>query len=112
MEDQELMLRTYRTSRFASMPEILVGYREDEFSLRKSIRGRYHFVKLLLSGSLTDPNCLFFVHRGVAAQLLKALVEIFAVATFQSRTILRHRALPVSAGESVRWEQVWRELAD
>ncbi len=111
MEDHDLMLRAYRSSRFASLPEILVGYREDGFSLRKSIRGRCHCAKLLLRGSLEGSIGPFFVFRGVVAQTLKALVEIFAVVTFQTRGILRHRAIPVSARESVRWEQVWRELA-
>jgi glycosyltransferase involved in cell wall biosynthesis len=112
MEDQDLLLRTHRTSRFASLPEILVGYREDQFSLRKALRGRYHFIKLFLGGAFAGSQGRFFALRGVAGQSLKAIAEIFAVMTFQTRTILRHRALPVDAQSSARWEQVWRELAD
>jgi glycosyltransferase involved in cell wall biosynthesis len=112
MEDQDLMLRTYRTSRFASMPEILLGYREDQFSLQKAIRGRYHFTKLFLSGSFANSQDRFFVLRGVAGQSLKAIAEIFAVIAFQTRRVLQHRALSVDARDSLRWEQVWRELAN
>lgn len=112
MEDQELMLRTYRTSRFASVPERLVGYREDYFSLRKSITARYNFIKLFTTGPLRDRGGCFFSARGMAEHGLKAVVEIFAVITGQTSRILRHRALPVDVQDSNRWEQVWRELSN
>jgi len=110
MEDQELMLRTYRTSRFASMPDILLGYREDSFSLRKSIRSRFHLVKVLLKRSLRDEGTFAFAWRGMVEHTLKVTLEIFAVASGRTYRILRHRALPLKPAELARWEQVWREL--
>ena len=39
-EDQDLLLRTYRCSRFANVPEILLGYREETIALRKLLPAR------------------------------------------------------------------------
>lgn len=109
MEDQDLMLRTYQTSRFASLSEILVGYREDAFSLRKALSGRFHFVKLLAGDSLLKRNRQL-MWRGVAEHLCKALAECFAVKAGMTYRILRHRALPVNERELREWQQVWEVL--
>ncbi len=37
-QDQELLLRSYRLSRFANLPEILLGYRRERVTLRKLFR--------------------------------------------------------------------------
>ncbi|MBI2509068.1 MAG: glycosyltransferase family 2 protein, partial [Betaproteobacteria bacterium] len=41
-EDQDLLLRSYRTSRFACLPEVLLGYRQTELPLRKVLTARKH----------------------------------------------------------------------
>jgi glycosyltransferase involved in cell wall biosynthesis len=110
MEDQDLMLRTYQTSQFASLPEILVGYREDAFCLRKALSGRLHFVKLLAGDSLISRSSRFITGRGVAEHLLKALIEVLAVKTGTTYRILRHRALPATEKELAQWQQVWSAL--
>jgi glycosyltransferase involved in cell wall biosynthesis len=112
IEDQELMLRTYLTSRFASLEEILVGYREESLSLRKSLRARVHFVKLFIGLPIDDKNCRSFAFRGVVEHTLKAMIEIFAITTGMTDQILRHRALQVSREEVARWKEIWAELAN
>src|SRR5271156_6143991 len=37
-QDQELLLRSYRLSRFANLPEVLLGYRRERVTLRKLFR--------------------------------------------------------------------------
>ncbi|MGC2403886.1 MAG: glycosyltransferase family A protein [Acidobacteriaceae bacterium] len=37
-QDQELLLRSYRQSRFANLPQALLGYRREQVSLRKLFR--------------------------------------------------------------------------
>ncbi|WP_354676998.1 glycosyltransferase family 2 protein [Cupriavidus plantarum] len=39
-EDQELLLRTHKTSRFACLDEVLLGYRQGQFNLRKTLLAR------------------------------------------------------------------------
>jgi glycosyltransferase involved in cell wall biosynthesis len=112
MEDQDLLLRSYRTSRFASLSEILMGYREDSFSLQKALRARFHFVKLFGHSFFQKKAHRSFALRGIAEHTMKAMAEVFAVATGQVYRVLRHRALPVSPREVARWEQVWRDLEE
>ena len=63
-QDQELLLRSYRLSRFANLPQVLLGYRSERITLKKLLRYkvlhiRYvckqpgavrHWQKLQLSG--------------------------------------------------------------
>jgi glycosyltransferase involved in cell wall biosynthesis len=37
-QDQELLLRSYQHSRFANLPQVLLGYRKEQVSLRKLFR--------------------------------------------------------------------------
>ena len=48
-QDQELLLRSYRASRFAALPDVLLGYRTEQVSARKTARGRYYYCKTLVS---------------------------------------------------------------
>jgi glycosyltransferase involved in cell wall biosynthesis len=47
-EDQELLLRSYPTSQFACLEEVLLGYRQGSFNLRRTLRAR----KALLAAQL------------------------------------------------------------
>ena len=37
-QDQELLLRSYRLSRFANLPQVLLGYRRERVTLKKLFR--------------------------------------------------------------------------
>jgi len=112
MEDQELMFRTYQSSRFASLDEILVGYREDRFGLKKALIGRLHFMKMFARLALAKPKGRnqSWAWGGVAEHGLKACVEVLAVATGQTYRILRQRALAVNTHELARWNRLWNQL--
>src|SRR5690349_12523724 len=47
-QDQDRLLRAHSSSRFAALPELLVGYRQDALSIGKSCRGRYYFSRSIL----------------------------------------------------------------
>jgi glycosyltransferase involved in cell wall biosynthesis len=105
-QDQDLLLRAYSTSRFAALPEPLVGYRQDALSIRKSVLGRYYFSRAIFRVAHRDRDLV----RGVvaiAAQAAKLGFDIFAIATGQARTLLRHRALPFSASQAGAWREAW-----
>jgi glycosyltransferase involved in cell wall biosynthesis len=104
-QDQDLLLRTYRHSRFACIPEILLGYRQEQLSLRKIMISRYYSAKILLRNAFADND--YNLALGLPGQALKAAVDVLAVVTGLNYTILRHRALPVSAADLQRWREVW-----
>src|SRR6266571_138178 len=110
-EDQDLLRRTYKTSRFANLPNILVGYREESISLGKNLASRHFVCKCLLQNAFEHKNYLLAV-RGVISQNVKGLVDILAVTTGLNYRVLRHRAMPVEESVKERWAQVWRKVQE
>lgn len=106
MEDYDILLRTYKNSRFYCIPKILFGYRVESLSLKKTLIGRYYLSIALIEKALSDKNYLFAY--GVLEQGAKALIDTFAMTTGLNFKILRHRAgSPVSEAELIRWREVW-----
>lgn len=106
MEDYDLLLRTYKTSRFACLPQILLGYRVSSLSLKNILTARYNIAIALLEKTFVDKDYLFTF--GVFEQAGKAIVDIFAISTGLNFKILRHRAgIPLDEAELARWRQIW-----
>jgi glycosyltransferase involved in cell wall biosynthesis len=108
-EDQDLLLRTHEDSRFAAIPEIVLGYREEDLSLRKSLSGRCSFVRVVIREAI--PKRRYGIAAGaIIEQLFKGLAECVAIGTGLRYRILRNRALPVDEAAVRRWKQVWGEV--
>lgn len=106
MEDYDLLLRTYKTSRFSCLPQILLGYRVESISLKKILASRYHHSITLLNKALLEKD--YLLTFGALEQAAKALVDIFAVTTGLNFKLLRHRAgTPIDKAELIRWEKTW-----
>jgi len=105
-EDQELLLRTCRQSRFAGLEEALLGYREERLRWGRISRGRMNYVEAGLRQ--------FFRERewgnAVALALghgFKMLADAVAIASGLEHRLLRHRARPISETLLRRWALVW-----
>jgi len=110
-EDQVLLLRSYETSRFACLGEILYGCREDCLLLRKTLVSRYGFSK----GALREfcrRRKYITAATAVLKQIAKAHVDIFAVVTGLDYHVLTHRALPLPSRDIQRWTEVWRQVQE
>jgi glycosyltransferase involved in cell wall biosynthesis len=110
-EDQVLLLRSFPTSRFAGLPDILCGYREDRLVLRKILRSRYTF-GVAVFREFFGRGKYFIALGGVLQQCLKALIDTFAITTGLNYRILRHRAASFDQLELRRWENVCAQLLD
>jgi glycosyltransferase involved in cell wall biosynthesis len=108
-QDQDLLLRSFRDSTFANLPETLIGYRQHELSWRKFARGRIQWVRAALREARRRRAWSAMI-AVPAVQLAKAAVETAAIASGVGRRLLRHRALPLAAQERERWEQLWHSL--
>jgi glycosyltransferase involved in cell wall biosynthesis len=106
-EDQDLLLRSYLSSRFANVPDILLGYREETLDLKKILKGRMFFLKALM-GELRRQGKIVWAIPHVLVQALKAMTDCFAVFSGLKYHVLRHRALPITAHDRLEWERVWR----
>lgn len=98
---------SYRFSRFANVPEILLGYREERIHLKKILTGRWFFAKALAREFRRQRRPGLAV-RAVAEQTLKAILDCVAVGSGLNYRLLRHRAWPISDSERRKWEYVWR----
>lgn len=107
-EDDDLMLRAYRHSRFARLPDILYGYRVDDLRLDKILKARYHFCKVLLreTGRQRDLRLAL----GVLGQAAKAAVDTLAIHTGLHDRLLRHRAVPVPPEAVQQWQTVCSQV--
>lgn len=101
-QDQELLRRSWRISRFAALGEPLVGYRQDRLSVRKSWQSRYYVGRSLIASDGMRGAVL-----GVPLQIALALVDTFAIGSGLGRRVLRHRVAPASPEQIARWREVW-----
>jgi glycosyltransferase involved in cell wall biosynthesis len=104
-QDQELLLRTYKYSRFACMSDFLLGYRKVTLSLKTILGGRYLYCLALFRKALVEKDPYLAI--GIPEHALKSLVEMFAITTGLNYKILQHRAMPVDKRELDRWKEVW-----
>jgi glycosyltransferase involved in cell wall biosynthesis len=108
MEDQELLFRTHRNSRFATVPEIVLGYREDTLSLRKLLISRKNLCKVLFNNGVKRHQFLSAT-IGIVAHAAKGLVDTFAICSGLNYRILRHRARLIRLEEEKDWRSVWEQ---
>ena len=108
-QDQDLLLRSFRSSTFANLPEMLIGYRQHELSWRKFARGRVQWARAALREARLRRNWYAMIVVP-AVQLAKGSYETAVIACGLGRRLLRHRALPLPQTERERWDQLWRRL--
>jgi glycosyltransferase involved in cell wall biosynthesis len=110
-EDQDLLLRAYSSAHFANVPDILLGYNEEQLDLGKFLHGRMHLVRSLIAEFGQRQGRWDLVLSGLLGQVAKGSVDIVAVGTGLRYRLLRHRAQPLPDVERKRWRTV-RELVD
>ncbi len=108
-KERNLRLHDLGGCRFANVPEILLGYREESLKLQKLWGTRRHFAASLFSEFRQRGQTLKAV-MAVAEQAAKAAVDGMAVGTGLNYRLLRHRARPTSDAERARWDRLRREL--
>lgn len=108
-EDQDMLVRSYRFSRFANVPIILLGYREDRIDLRKVLTGRRFWSRRLFHEFMKQKRPDLAV-RGYLEQVAKGILDCTAVLTGLNYRLLQHRAMPISEAERSEWYKVWVQI--
>lgn len=106
VEDQDLLLRTHASSRFANLPEILMGYREKDIYIRKIANSRLNFCRSLQRNWSSQTGRLR-LGLAVFVQCLKLGVDYTAVTSGLKYRLLSHRAQPLSSLELQEWLRLW-----
>ena len=105
-EDQELLLRTFVDSRFACLPQVLLGYRKGLFNLRKSLVARRSvgIAQWRIHSARGRPALGVL---GASVAIGKAAVDCLSVLPGLRRLHLRNTGEPVPAAELA----IWADLA-
>jgi len=104
-EDHDLLFRACASSRYANLPEIVLGYREGAIDLRKRLRSRWMWCRCA-SGYLNAAGRM----RVAAVELLKSSRDALAVALELHTARLRSGAAMLTEEELREWRQVWASV--
>jgi glycosyltransferase involved in cell wall biosynthesis len=109
-QDQELLLRSYRSSRFANLPQVLLGYRRERASLKKLLRYKLLLIKYVCEQPDGGPG------GWQKTQLLMVSAARFAVNCLAmlggSEQRMGHQDAEVpSAAEIAEWRSLWTLLS-
>jgi glycosyltransferase involved in cell wall biosynthesis len=108
-EDQDLLLRAHRDSRFACLPQVLLGYRQGRVSLANTLRGRRHFAAALWQVGWETHRPMLAL-RGVATQWLRGAMAGAAVLLGLQGKLLARRFVPAPATEVEAWSAWWAQV--
>lgn len=76
-EDQELLLRTLLTSQFHCLPDILLGYRQGTFNLKKTLIARKSLVKVQISYFFIRKQWIF-IFKSLVMFLFKVFLDFIS----------------------------------
>ncbi len=107
-EDQELLLRSYRASRFACLPEVLLGYRQPGLPLNKVLTARKHLALAQWSVNLEQGHPGYAI-LGFLAYTLKAFADAALGAAGAQQLFVGRQARGAPQEEVDRWRKIWEE---
>jgi glycosyltransferase involved in cell wall biosynthesis len=109
-QDQDLLLRTFRSSRFAALDEVLIGYRWDALDLAKLLLGRKVFIGSLWRYARRSGEFLQAL-EGIGTHLFKSGVDIATIGLGLNRWVQRNRLKPVGSAVILQWQDLQKCLA-
>lgn len=104
-EDVELLYRSYRSSRFANLPESLYGYRELRGGFRKRLQTRIGRVHYLCGRH--DAADRWTSYRAVLAESVRIAADATLSAVSARYAMLRIREERLSVSEAAEWREVF-----
>ncbi len=107
-EDAELLHRTYLSSRFANLPQLLYGYRELRGGFRKRLKTRLGRVRYLHARRGETGPRLFY--RAALAESLKVAADGLLAITGTRYPMLRLREESLDAAERMKWQAMFIAL--
>jgi glycosyltransferase involved in cell wall biosynthesis len=108
-EDQDLLLRSFRHSRFAGIDAVLLGYRQDQLALKKLIPGRVTFARLAWRNGTATGEILPAL-AGIANHTAKGMVDVATLGLGLNRRMQLRRLKPVSPAVAQQWQRLRESL--
>lgn len=108
-EDQDLLLRSFRHSRFGGLDEVLLGYRQEQLALKKLIPGRATFAGSAWRNGMSTGE-VFPALAGIASHAAKGVTDVATLALGFNRQMQSRRFKPVSPAVAKAWRQLQEKL--
>jgi glycosyltransferase involved in cell wall biosynthesis len=105
-QDQELLLRSYQTSRFAALPDVLLGYRMEGISAKKSWRGRVNYCRQLVK-QVSDASSAMTAARGILIHGLALSRDVLLSVTGGLNRRSRQSFREADDRVSRQWQSIW-----
>jgi len=103
-EDVEMLYRSYRSSRFANLPEILYGYREMRGGVWKRFQTRIGRIRYLKPQGISQRATYY---RAAAAEGVKFVCDAALVAASARYAMLRIREQRLTSEEADGWRKIF-----
>jgi hypothetical protein len=110
-QDYDLLLRSYKNSCFAAIPEVLLGYCEGPMSRKKSISSRCSTVKSQWQYARKN-KAWIMLPRSFAGQFIKGTIDFALIGTRFEQKILNRRNSPIDQKTLHRWRIFWEKLQE
>jgi glycosyltransferase involved in cell wall biosynthesis len=108
-EDQDLLLRAYRDSLYACLPDVLLGYRQGEYSLAKTLLARRQLALAQMRVLARGGHLSLALLAGLTG-IAKAGVDILAAAPGFHGLYFVRMSQPISTDCRERWSEVWTRI--
>ncbi len=109
-EDQALLFSSRFDSRFAALPDILLGYRLERISANKLGRGRLNYCRLLVRQA-HDPSSVLVALRGILTHAVAYARDLVLQHTGSSVFPVRSSFESLSENELHEWHRVWEHVS-
>jgi len=108
-QDQDLLLRAHESSRYACLPDVLLGYRQSNPTIRNIVLGRYHYSAALWRYGW-ESNRWGFALRGLVTQLWRGTMAVIVIAVGQGNRLLSRRFDRIRSTDADNWRRCWSAL--
>lgn len=108
-QDQDALLRAYRSSRFACLPQLLLGYRQQRRTVKKMLAGRWYFSRSILREARLQ-GALWAGFLGLSGQCVKALADVATVPLELDRRLRGESRLDLAPAEALEWDRIWNAV--
>jgi glycosyltransferase involved in cell wall biosynthesis len=109
-QDQELLLRSYQLSRFANLPQVLLGYRRERITLKKLFRYKLLHIRYVCR----QPGAGYRNWQKLQVIVISAArfaANCFAMVRGFERRIGHQAAQEPTAAELAEWRGLWSMLS-
>ncbi|MDB5807736.1 MAG: epsE 1 [Betaproteobacteria bacterium] len=108
-EDYEVLLRSYRNSRFACVESTLLGYRQGPRSLKKLLVGRACTARAIARDGASH-GAWGGVAQGLAIQVAKTTADLLTAPLGLDRWLRGEKQAQLAPAELAAWQAVWQKL--